>query len=145
MTAADKKTLRRWTRLVCDALGLSKAPALIFDRSRLRTSTTMAALKSDGSRICVRDDIDKGPDLYFAIAHELRHAWQLEKRPAMFENYQASDELDIVAYNLQPAELDANAFGALVMRDAFGIEPLFEGLPDEVRSAIRAAEAKIEI
>lgn len=145
MTAADKKALRRWTRLVCDALKLSKAPTLIFDRSRLRTGTTMAALRSDGGSICVRDDIDRGPDLYFAIAHELRHAWQLERRPEMFKAYHASDELDLVAYNMQPAELDANAFAAMVMRDAFGIEPLFEGLPETVRAAIKAAEANIEI
>ena len=39
-------------------------------------------------------------------------------------------------YNLQIAELDANAFGGLVMIKFFHIKPLFEGVPISVKSKI---------
>ena len=52
------------------------APAIRFvPVKQLRTSTQIAALTPDG--ILIRNDIGVTPELFFAIAHELRHAYQL--------------------------------------------------------------------
>lgn len=68
-------------------------------------------------------------DIYFSIAHELRHLWQLENNKSLyFNNYKSTRELSINDYNNQPAELDANAFGYLVMKVMFGVEAQFNGL-----------------
>ena len=42
----------------------------------------------------------------------------------------------IEEYNLQIAEIDANAFAYIVMVDFFGMKPLFYGLSDNVKSRI---------
>ena len=42
----------------------------------------------------------------------------------------------IEEYNLQIAELDANAFAGLIMIEFFHIKPLFEGVSDSVKSKI---------
>lgn len=39
-------------------------------------------------------------------------------------------------YNLQLAEVDANAFAYIVMADFFGVRPLFQCLSDIVKSQI---------
>lgn len=52
------------------------APAIRFvPVKQLRTSTQIAALTPDG--ILIRNDIGVTPELFFAIAHELRHAYHL--------------------------------------------------------------------
>lgn len=77
---------------------------------QLRTSTQIAALTPDG--ILIRNDIGVTPELFFAIAHELRHAYQLENDRSLHD-YHTSDQLDIDEYNAQPLEVDANAFAAV--------------------------------
>lgn len=77
-----------------------------------------------------------GFDGYFTIAHELRHLWQKKHESQMFHDYQTSKELDIESYNLQPAELDANAFAKEIMEEAFGVSPLFDGLSPFVKYKI---------
>lgn len=39
-------------------------------------------------------------------------------------------------YNLQIAELDANAFAGLIMINFFNLKPLFEGVPKSVKVKI---------
>ena len=43
---------------------------------------------------------------------------------------------DIEEYNLQIAEVDANAFAGLVMIDFFHLKPLYEGIPEKVKIKI---------
>lgn len=141
MTGQDRKQLRRFTRTVCELLEI-EAPR-IREAARLETETTLAASASDGSEILFRSDLTLSPDLYFAVAHELRHIWQLRTAPERWmQDYRRSAETDLVSYNMQPAELDANAYAALVMINLYGIKPLFNGLPNQVITAIycRAAE-----
>ena len=80
-------------------------------------------------------------DLLFAIAHELRHKYQIDNHKFDFENYKTSTEVTTEEYNLQKEEIDANAYAGVVMMDLFGIKPLFDGLPTKV---IQEIEKKID-
>jgi len=43
------------------------------------------------------------------LAHELRHIWQLEKKPGLFN--------DKLPYKIRPHEIDANDFAAMVLNN----------------------------
>ena len=86
------------------------------------------------------------PDYVFSIIHELRHLWQwkTDKR-AYFDNYKNSDACSLEEYNLQIAELDANAYAAWIMIEEFGIKPLWEGQSDKVIDGINKRMVEIAI
>lgn len=51
--------------------------------------------------------------------------------------YKERNECESVEeYNLQTAEVDANAFGSIIMTEFFGMKPLFQGLSDKVKDEI---------
>ena len=107
----------------------------------LRTSTQIAALTPDG--ILIRNDIGVTPELFFAVAHELRHAYQLENDRSL-RDYRTSDQLDIDEYNAQPLEVDANAFAAVVMAEFFGISPQFLNMPERIRQLVCVRKWQIQ-
>lgn len=112
------------------------------------TSTMLAMCDSDGSEVSavyVRENAGQTPDLLFSIAHELRHCWQIKNIPRIMEDYKESQKLTVEEYNLQPAEIDANAFAGTVMIEFFGIKPLFQGLSENVRTRIYDAMKNMEI
>ena len=114
-----------------------ECPAISFDSSKLRSKTQMAALFN--GVLYLKEGIKEDYNLFFAIAHELRHVWQLQNdEDFYFGNYKPRPELDLESYNLQPAEIDANAFAGLVMEECFGIEILFNGMSDIVKAKIYA-------
>ena len=95
MTVQDRKQLRRFTQTVCDLLEI-ETPR-IRESARLETKTTLAAAASDGSEILLRSDMTPSPDLYFAIAHELRHIWQIRTEPERWlQDYRRSAESDFL-------------------------------------------------
>ncbi len=143
MTGGDRRAIARFVGEVCRVLRI-RPPAIRYSADRLATATTMAATAPDGSEICVRTSAKPGPDLWFAVAHELRHVWQLRTDPEKWlSGYLPSTELDVEAYNLQAAELDANGFAAIVMIELFHIRPLFQGLPEHVVEEIYKTAAEI--
>lgn len=75
-------------------------------------------------------------DIMFAIAHELRHKWQAENCPEIFQDYVNSTEINADQYNLQNAEIDANAYAMVIMESGFGITPQFKGLSEKVKKKI---------
>lgn len=75
-------------------------------------------------------------DTMFSIAHELRHIWQMKNCPEIFQNYINSTDTDIEQYNLQGAEIDANAYAMVIMESGFGITPQFKGLSEKVKNKI---------
>lgn len=88
------------------------APAIRFvPVKQLRTSTQIAALTPDG--ILIRNDIGVTPELFFAIAHELRHAYQLENDRSLHD-YRTSEQLDIDEYNAQPLDESGEVSDPLV-------------------------------
>jgi len=83
-------------------------------------------------------------DAYFTICHELRHVYQLKYNNQIFEKYiEKGTGISTEDYNLQEAEIDANAFGSLYMQISFGIKPLFLGYSDNVKGKINKQIEKI--
>ena len=135
----DKKQICiKFAREVCNILDIS-VPAIKFvSADRMRTSTQIAALTPDA--ILIRNDMTVSPELFFAIAHELRHSYQIANG-ADLEEYQTSDKISTEQYNFQPMEVDA--FAALIMYDFFGVVPRFQNLPESVRDAISSRMEQI--
>ena len=78
-------------------------------------------------------------DLYFCIAHEMRHAYQFKCKEfykEAFKSYKPRNEVSPHDYNMQLLELDANAYAYMVVRDDFGVEMLLN-CDDDVMSAIK--------
>lgn len=123
---------------VCKILNIS-APKVSFDTSNFTTPTMMAQCSPDGSEIYLRQCSKPDTDQFFSTAHELRHVWQMRNDyQAYFKQYKPVDQCtDLEEYNLQLAEVDANAFAAVIMADFFRLDPLFGGLSDAVKTQIR--------
>lgn len=122
---------------ICDILNIS-VPSVSFDTSNFTTDTMMAQCNPDGSIIYVKKYNRPNPDQFFSIAHELRHIWQMQNNEELyFSTYKPIDLCKSVEeYNLQTAELDANAFAGLVMIDFFHLEPLFQNVSEPVKTKI---------
>lgn len=122
---------------ICDILNIS-APSVSFDISNFTTDTMMAQCSPDGSVIYLKKCNTPNPDLFFSIVHELRHIWQIKNNEQMFFSTYKSIESCKSAeeYNLQIAEIDANAFAGLIMMEFFYLEPLFKDVPDSVKAKI---------
>lgn len=89
-------------------------------------------------------DYENVYDAYFAICHELRHVYQIRYNDQIFEKYVEKDTgISTENYNLQEAEIDANAFGSLYMQVNFGVKPLFLGYSDKVKGKIDKQIEKI--
>lgn len=130
-----------FVRTVCAVLGID--PPRIEQGEKLGTGTSLAETESDGSAIRIAS-ADPSPDLYFALAHELRHVWQIRTNEQKWlAGYRPSSALDLIAYNMQPAEIDANAFAAIVMHDVFRLRPVFQSLPEDIIKKIYARADEI--
>lgn len=122
---------------ICDTLEIA-IPTISYDTSNFSSKTMMAQTNPTDYTIYLKKPDKLNPDILFATAHELRHLWQIINDESLFfSTYKAVDKLNsIEEYNLQIAEIDANAFAGLVMMDLFGLKPLFEGLSDNVKKNI---------
>lgn len=110
----DKKQICiKFSREICDILDISAPDIKFVSADRMHTGTQIAALTPDA--VLIRNDIEISAELFFALAHELRHAYQIASGESL-EEYRTSDRISIEQYNLQPLEVDANAFGALICR-----------------------------
>ena len=113
-------------------------PSVSFDTSHFLTDTMMAQVNSSGDTIYLKECDKPNPDQLFSIAHELRHIWQIENyNDLYFSDYQNVDAIGTEKYNLQPAEIDANAFASIVMVDFFHLQPQYKDLSGAVISAIK--------
>lgn len=105
-------------------LGIRVPSIEIVDR--LSTPTQIAAIDPDTMVLTLRRSASD-PDKAFAVSHELRHVWQKEAG-ANFFDHMSPDSVDAVEYNMQPEEIDANAYAVFMMITEFGLEPQFNGL-----------------
>ncbi len=122
---------------ICDILNIPVS-STSYDTSNFSTDTMMAQVNSSGDIIYLKECDKPNPDQLFSIAHELRHIWQIENcHDLYFSNYQTVDILGTEKYNLQPAEIDANAFASIIMVDFFHLQPQYKGLSNSVISAIK--------
>lgn len=122
--------INRFIKVICDELNIA-VPVISYDTSGFATPTMLAYC--DGRVIYIRHSDKPTPDQLYAIAHELRHLWQLQTNEDLyFGDYKKVTETDIESYNMQLAEIDANAFATVVMVDLFKIKPLYHGMSDKV-------------
>jgi len=120
--------INKYIEDVCEILKITP-PNISYDISHFPTKTTLAQCSSDGTIIYLRHTTLSHPDDAFAIAHELRHIWQIRNNyDEYFTNYKTSNEIEVEAYNNQIAEIDANAFATIIMTDFFNLRPLYNGL-----------------
>lgn len=122
---------------ICDLLKI-EVPKISFDSTNFKTKTTLAQCEPELNVIYL-NKIDKpNPDYFFSIAHELRHLYQYQKDKQFYlSEYKTSDKcLSIEEYNLQIAEIDANAFAAIIMTDYFRLQPQWNGLSNKVINEI---------
>ena len=122
---------------ICELLDIT-VPSISYDISHFPTKTTMAQCELTNNIIYL-NKLDKlNPDYLFAIAHELRHIFQYQNDEQFYlSNYKTSDNCSSVEeYNLQIAEVDANAFASIIMVEYFKLQPQWNGLSDKVICAI---------
>lgn len=100
--------------------------------------------KKNPKEIQVTDDYEIIYDALFAICHEMRHVYQSKYMKGIFKDYAEIGEVDNEEYNLQEAELDANAYAAMVMKREFGVSPQFKGYSERVKKAIRDREVQLK-
>lgn len=115
-------------------------PSVSYDTSKFNSKTmmSMAEINEKGSKIYLMKKSNPDPDYLFAIAHEMRHIWQAKTNMDLYlSNYKTANQFSSVnEYNLQLAEVDANAFAAIVMINMFGVKPTWNNLSDKVIAAI---------
>lgn len=120
---------------LCDILSISK-PNIIFDSCIFATNTQIAACDPQGTEIVLKSR-EMNPDNCFAIAHELRHCYQIKMdKDFYFGKYKTNAETDFRTYNKQPAEIDANAFAMIIMERFFRLTPQFNGIDDDILDMI---------
>ena len=122
---------------VCELLEI-RVPKISYDTTHFTTSTTMAQCKPTANIIYLTKVDKPNPDYVFSIAYELRHIYQYQTNEQFYlSKYKPSNECSsIEEYNLQIAEVDANAFASIVMSDFFSIKPQWNGLSNKVIDAI---------
>lgn len=121
---------------LCNLLNI-ECPSISLDTSNFPSDTMMAQCSPDGSTIYLRKFDRPNPDQLFSIAHELRHIWQIKtNKELFFSSYKPVNDLSIEEYNLQIAEVDANAFAGIVMVDIFRLKPTFKDVPESVRNKV---------
>lgn len=135
----SKTALKTIIRRNCTLLSVNCPALAIVPPDALPGFSVVAALSDDGKSLAVSAERVQSmalPDAWLYISHECRHLWQQSQAPELLTGYAARNVLNITEYNSQPAEVDANAWAAIMCANALGILPLFENYPPEVRALI---------
>lgn len=120
--------LIRFINDICEILDIP-VPEISYDTSHFQTETMIAQCHSSGNVIHIKKVDVPNADILFAIAHELRHIYQIRNDYEFFlADYKTRSDVDLETYNNQIAEIDANAFATIVMVDLFHLNPQFTGL-----------------
>lgn len=122
---------------VCELLEI-EVPKISYDTTHFATKTTMAQCEPSANVIYLNKTDKPNPDYIFCIAHELRHIYQYQIDEEFYlSGYKPSNKCSSVEeYNLQIAEVDANAFASIVMADFFSMKPQWNGLSGKVIDTI---------
>lgn len=125
--------------LVCDDLGIT-IPEIKYDSKKFNSKTQLASLviEKNGKKVLyLRKKYNDMITMMFSVCHELRHKYQIDNLIFNFDDYKTSSNLSKREYNMQPEEIDANAYGYLVMIREFGIEIKFNGLDRDIVDMIK--------
>lgn len=134
-----KLSVIQFIKIICNTLEISIPK--IYKVQRLSTPTTLAEYDKEKDILFY---VDLGNlDIYFTIAHELRHKWQFKYHLDWFDNYNPSKKISLIEYNMQRVELDANGFAVVACADLLGLEPTFDGVDKIIVNAIYDMADKI--
>lgn len=134
----DRKCVEKYISFLCSSLDIVP-PRVHYGVEEMQSETTIAQATRGGEDIYLRDIGEQDErDVLFAIAHEIRHIWQIRKHEnEFFGNYKPTRLCrNVNEYNLQKAELDANAYATAVMVTHFNCHPMFKGLDKMVKDEI---------
>lgn len=123
---------RRLIYYICDDLDIDVPKIKEVDSL---PGTMLAAYHPNTNELQVIKRYETFYDFVFVLAHELRHKYQIDNGWD-FSNYTQRDKTDLITYNLQVQELDANAYGFIFMVNEFGVKPLFKGMDEQIKNAI---------
>lgn len=117
-----------------------KCPKISFGLDG-RTSGNIAATILDSNKkvkeIMIINDYNNILDALLAVCHEMRHIYQSVYDEHILDGYiELGSGISFEAYNLQAAEVDANAYASLFIQANFGIKPLFQNFQEPVRKKI---------
>ncbi len=129
------KYLRKFMKSICIDLDI-KMPVLEIS-SDFPTPTTLALYDSKFDKIKIRKSYEVPFDLFFSVAHELRHKYQIMYNTCDLSYYTSSNKISKREYNLQSAEIDANAYAYLIMKATFNVECFFNGLDKDIIETIK--------
>ena len=129
------KNLRKFMKYICKDLDI-KMPVLEISDD-FPTPTTLALYDSEFDKLKIRKSYETMFDIFLSVAHELRHKYHITYNTHDLSSYNPSNKIGNREYNLQPAEIDANAYAYLIMRVTFSIECFFNGLDEDIVKAIK--------
>ncbi len=114
----------------CRTLSVPVPSVRIVEPSELATPTTHCAVSSDGGELLINRNFAQGGDtnetfIWLALSHECRHIWQAF-HANLFNGYRDSSALSVQEYNRQAAEIDAWAWGVIVLTKRFHVRPTLE-------------------
>lgn len=137
--------MKKFIYEICEILNI-QVPSISYDTTNFQSNTMMAQCNSSGSTIYLKKYNKPNPDQLFAIAHELRHVWQIKNNYELyFSNYKTINKLNVNEYNLQIAEIDANAFASIIMIDFFHLQQQYKNMSSDMIIAIKNRMKKIAI
>lgn len=125
------------------AVGKQYAPKRIRIDHGLEMDSVYDCSKDE---IIIKEEPNNAFDFCFMIAHEWRHCFQEKTKDPCLEGYRQRSEFGSVDdYNMQKAEVDANAFAWYIVSSltSFKARPLFKGLGEEPKKAIEARYGEI--
>lgn len=125
-----QKALNKFIKEICKDLDIP-IPSISFDTSGFTSDTMMSQCSSAKNIIYIKRFERLNLDILFAIAHELRHLWQVRTDEKFYVTHYTTS-VPTEDYNKQIAEIDANAYAGLVMINLFGVKPLFNGLSNDI-------------
>lgn len=138
----NTKDINKFLRRICTILDIDK-PTISFLDVGFLTDTQMAVLNTKNNTIVVSTKVKNEYDVYFSIAHELRHAWQHKNHVYDFKDHVDNLTLTSHDYNSQHEEVDANAFALLTMLNLFNVSPNFNGMDKDVIALIHKRAEEI--
>ena len=129
--------------IICEALNITVPEVRWCDSKILHTPTQKAEYQPQADVLLITKQ-DNDLDVLLAITHELRHKWQFTYHKDMFDEYRNSKDLSIKEYNLQAAEVDANAYTVVALGYLIHIRPTFDFIGEEVADAIESRAKDIQ-
>lgn len=115
---------------LCRDLHIKDMPKVVRVKN---IGTQIARLKMPARIIEIRDT--NIPNTLFALAHEVRHLWQIDNNKIDVQAYVESSN-SLGDYSKQDVEIDANAYAVYIAWQMFGAAPKFDTYSDDVRNAI---------